>query len=213
MKRAFSLVELLIVIACIAILMAMLIPTMARARLQAKVVVVNAELSKIAMSLEAYGLDNKGKFPPTRADCNPDTREHWWALPQELVTQGYMTGGKAGDVTYASANDRFNPGHSYKYVAVGPRFDYFGTPTVQYLRVSARFPAADDEPFVMYGDPETSPIKWMIFSLGPEFDEKSLTLEGFPVARKFWYSPKTAIGLITWLRLKNEQHMGTADGD
>ncbi len=67
MKRAFTLIELLVVIAIIALLMGILLPVMGKARLQAKIVTVNAELRDIGLALEAYSLDNNDKYPPTQS--------------------------------------------------------------------------------------------------------------------------------------------------
>ena len=58
MIRGFTLIELLVVISIIALLMGILLPVMGRARLQAKVIAVNAELREIGMALEAYSFDN-----------------------------------------------------------------------------------------------------------------------------------------------------------
>ena len=69
MKRGFTLIELLVVTAIVALLMGILLPVMGRARLQAKVLTVNAELRHIGMAPEAYSLDNGDKYPPTRVDC------------------------------------------------------------------------------------------------------------------------------------------------
>jgi prepilin-type N-terminal cleavage/methylation domain-containing protein len=214
LKRAFTLTELLVVIAIIALLLAILMPSLAKARLQAKILVVNAELSDIGLALEAYGMDNGNKFPPTRIDCNPDAREHFWALPQELVESGYMPKGKSGDVTYSKVEDKFNPGLAYKYIAVGPRSYYtsIGTPTKQPLWIADGFPEKENEPYHKYDDPKTSPATWVVFSLGPKFDENNLikTTEGFPASKQYWYSPKTGSGIITRVRLKDKlQHIGT----
>ncbi|MGA2915656.1 MAG: type II secretion system protein [Sedimentisphaerales bacterium] len=209
-KQAFTLTELLIVIAVIALLLAILVPFLKKARLQAKILVTNAELSDIGLALEAYGIDHGNKFPPTRADCNPDTRQYWWALPQELVKSGYMPGGIAGPVVFSKMEDKFNKNLAYKYVAVGPRFDYYGTPTDQYLQIPKGFPDRESEEYEWYKDPKTSPITWMIFSLGPEFDEQNQVLDGFPVSKKFWYAPKTGGGIITRVRLRETiNHIGT----
>ncbi len=68
-RGAFTLIELLVVIAIVTVLTGILLPAMGKARLQAKVLTVDAELREIGMALEAYSFDNDGKYPPTRVDC------------------------------------------------------------------------------------------------------------------------------------------------
>jgi len=208
-KRAFTLTELLVVVAIIALLLAILMPSLGKARLQAKILVTNAELSDIGLALEAYGMDHENKFPPTRADC--DARQYWWALPQELVKSGYMPGGKVGAVVFSKMEDKFNKNLAYKYVAVGKRYDYTGTPlTPLSLQIPEGFPDNEKEKYKTYNDPKTSPVTWMIFSLGPKLDENNEVQDGFPVSKKFWYNPKTGSGIITRVRLKDKiQHIGT----
>jgi prepilin-type N-terminal cleavage/methylation domain-containing protein len=215
-KRAFTLTELLVVITIIAMLLAILMPSLAKARLQAKIVVANAELSDIALALEAYAMDNENKFPPTRASCNTDALEYWWSLPQELVESGYMPGGKSREVTYSKVEDKFNPGFTYKYVAVGKRYDYIGTPIKpdQYLQIADGFPDKETATYKSYNDPKLSPVTWVIFSLGPKFDEQNVGLECFPTSKQYWYSPKTGSGIISRVRLKDKlQQIGTFQKD
>ena len=88
MKNAFTLIELLVVIAIVALLTAILLPAMGQARLQTKVVTVNAELRGIGMALEAYSFDNENKYPPTRVDCM--LGGHFYQLPCELVESTYL---------------------------------------------------------------------------------------------------------------------------
>ncbi len=215
-KKAFTLIELLIIIAIIAMLMAILMPALGRAREQAKIVVVNAELYNIGMVLESYGMDNRNKFPPTRADCNPSARKHVYALPQELVDQGYLPKGEIGKVRFAEIEDRFNRGCAYKYIAAGPVYDYHGTPFGnQHLYIPEGFPDSTKTNLIEYENPITSPIKWVLFSLGPRYDIESLEHKsfpihkGFPIAKKFWYSPEKRQGVITRMRLKKGRHIGS----
>ncbi len=219
-KKAFTLIELLVVIAIFALLMGILLPTLSRAREQAKIVVVNAELHNIGMALESYGMDNRDKFPPTRADCNPSARKHIYALPQELVDSGYLPKGEVGKVRFARIDDRFNRGCAYKYIAAGPVYDYHGTPFGnQHLYIPEGFPDSTSTNLIEYKNPNTSPVKWVLFSLGPRYDIESLELKsfpihkGFPIKKIFWYSPKDRKGVITRIRLKKGgRHTGSFEG-
>jgi len=88
MRRAFTLIELLVVVSVTGLLMAILLPVTGRARLQAKVLTVNAELRDIGLALEAYSLDHEGTYPPVRVDCM--LGGHFYQLPCELVESGYL---------------------------------------------------------------------------------------------------------------------------
>ena len=90
MKKAFTLVELLVVISIIALLMGILLPSLSQARLQAKIVAVNVELRQIGLALECYYFDNE-KYPPTREDCHTGAlKDHLYQLPKELAEGGYL---------------------------------------------------------------------------------------------------------------------------
>ena len=118
MRRAFTLIELLVVVAIIALLLAILLPVTGRARLQAKLLAVHAELRDIGLALETYGLDHEGACPPTRVDCM--LGEHFYQLPPELADGGYLPAASAESFLAAGVVDRFNRGHTYKYRSVGP---------------------------------------------------------------------------------------------
>ena len=60
---AFTLIELLVVISVIALLMAILIPALHRARRQARTVVCQSNLRQWAMTLAAYTQAYEGRFP------------------------------------------------------------------------------------------------------------------------------------------------------
>jgi len=61
--RGFTLIELLVVIAIIALLMAILLPSLNRARDQGKAVTCRSNLKQIGLALTLYAEDNSGKFP------------------------------------------------------------------------------------------------------------------------------------------------------
>jgi prepilin-type N-terminal cleavage/methylation domain-containing protein len=215
-KRAFTLLELLVVVGVIAVLMAILLPSLSRAKLNAKILAVNAELYGVGLALESYFTENDREYPPTRADCNPDARRHAYALPQELVDSGCLPLGQDGRIRFAEIEDKFNRGCSYKYIAPGPVYDYHGTPFGhQRLFVPAGFPEREDTELLEYRDPQRSPVSWVLFSVGPGYDLASLTErnfpihKGFPVRRDYWYSPSEGSGILTRIRQRNGQHTGS----
>ena len=63
MRRGFTLVEMLVVITIIGVLVAILVPTVARAILSAKNTAMSMEMNQLASALEAYKLERKD-YPP-----------------------------------------------------------------------------------------------------------------------------------------------------
>src|SRR5688572_12402554 len=62
-KRAFTLIELLIVVAIIAILAAIAVPNFLEAQTRAKVTRTRADMRTIATGIESYRVDNNA-YPP-----------------------------------------------------------------------------------------------------------------------------------------------------
>lgn len=62
-KKGFTLIELMIVIAIIAILAAILVPNFLRARNQGNVTACKSNLKNLATSMEMYATDNSGAYP------------------------------------------------------------------------------------------------------------------------------------------------------
>jgi len=212
-KRGFTIIEVLVVITVIALLMSILVPALAKAREQAKILVVDAELKNISLALKMYAMDNKGKFPPTRWDCQWGL--HFEQLPKELVRDKYLPSPPPGSAMAAGMEDRFNPGYTYKYRAVGEviidrdRIDKYQKAT---LWIPDGFPDLDSNTGKNYDDPKTSPVTWVLYSRGPGFDDNKMGRTHYPVPRETWYSPKTRTGVITRMRLLNGYEIGSFSG-
>ena len=85
-KRAFTLIELLAVIAIIAILVAMLLPSLHMSRRKAKRVVCMNNLRQQGVGIYGYALDNKRKLPPPVSPGN-------WVIGDFRAVSGYSTSG------------------------------------------------------------------------------------------------------------------------
>lgn len=74
MKKAFTLVELLVVLAIIAVLAALLLPVLARARESARATACLSNLHQIGIALQIYVQENSNKLPVMR-DAPTDPAE------------------------------------------------------------------------------------------------------------------------------------------
>lgn len=70
--KGFTLIELMIVIAIIAILAAILVPNFIRARAQGQATACKSNLKNIGTALEMYSTDSSGRFPTTLVSLTPN---------------------------------------------------------------------------------------------------------------------------------------------
>jgi len=212
-KHGFTLIELLVVISIIALLMGILLPVIGRARLQAKVLAVNAELREIGLALEAYSFDNEDKYPPTRVDCM--LGGHFYQLPVELVDSGYLPTPPGDSFMAAGIEDRFNRGYTYKYRSIGELI-YNRTTVMQegsYLWIPDGFPDNEKKEGDNYYNQKESPISWVIYSQGPKFDLDNMKELNYPVPKQTWYDPKTGKGVIVRMRLSKGRQIGSFEDE
>lgn len=82
-RRGFTLVELLVVIAIIAVLMAILLPSLSGARAQAKKTQCMANHRQLMIGTQMYCQENEDYFPPSTCDAVDETSTQsrayaWW---------------------------------------------------------------------------------------------------------------------------------------
>src|ERR1043165_4244953 len=94
-KLAFTLIELLIVVAIIAILAAIAVPNFLEAQIRSKVSRARTDLRSMATALESYAVDNN-KYPPALGTGQQVANVNnyygtarsggWRGLPQQVTT-------------------------------------------------------------------------------------------------------------------------------
>lgn len=193
--HAFTLVELLVVIAILGILASLLLPALARAQERARVIKVHAELHGVGLALEMYADDHAGELPPVRVNCNSDLFTHWCQFPVELADQGYLPRSDRPGMA-ACLEDVFNPGHTYKYAAPGPQI-LNGTPGGDFkVWVPDDFPASTSTSGRYHGTRAESPLRWVVWSVGPRPDNAKSRDSRAPVAARTWYRRTGEGGVI-----------------
>src|SRR2546423_5713783 len=80
-RKAFTLVELLVVIGIIALLISILMPALRKAREQANGVACSSNQRQIMQAFLMFAADHKGRLPGNFTDYqNPDTEKRSWLL-------------------------------------------------------------------------------------------------------------------------------------
>ena len=191
-----TLVELLVVMAIIALLVAVLLPSLGAAREMARAAKAHAELHGLGLALTMYALDNGRTYPPVRVNCNDDLREHWCQLPVELAEGAYVPSGPPGGGLAAAVEDVFHPGHTYKYAAPGPGL-MNGEPGYDHaMWIPADPPACESSDGEWCSDPKQGEVRWAAWSLGPQPDSEKSTNPRAPLDASAWYRRAGDTGVL-----------------
>lgn len=196
----FTLMELLVAVAIMALLLAILIPSLASARLKAKVVKVHAELRGICMAIDQYHREFED-YPLAQSFCAGESANlsQYFELPAELFAGHYLSGRAQydGRHEYVRFRDPFDPsGNSYKYIKPGVGRGNHQQLTSYRIWVPEAFPG-DDGQDICYPtykrnpDPDAAPNeRWIV-------DQRS------PVAYAVWSCGTR--GPIDWLTFQESQ--------
>jgi prepilin-type N-terminal cleavage/methylation domain-containing protein len=77
-RRGFTLVELLVVVAIIALLIALVLPSLSRARELSRVVACASNQRQVGVGVFSYALSSVSRLPPWRDDQLMNTNLHRW---------------------------------------------------------------------------------------------------------------------------------------
>ena len=152
---AFTLTELLVVVAVLGLLVSILTPSIHRALILARIVRVRNDLKHIGIAIENYAVHHDD-YPPDRLYCITAKRELYHGLPPELWERQYLDG---------PLEDLFAAGRTYRYSACGPGY-VNDSPALIRCQVPTSFPLPGG-PLKTYCRNHEAPVRWMVWSVGP----------------------------------------------
>jgi prepilin-type N-terminal cleavage/methylation domain-containing protein len=133
-ERAFTLIEVLVVIAIIALLMAVLMPALQRVRKQARAVGCRSNLRQWGLALAAYQSDHDGELPPRYGGLIPlwylrgyiNHSDELYLCPMAAKHKHWDQAWGAGS-TYSAWRERLLPGSEGWLIASYGRNGYTAT--------------------------------------------------------------------------------------
>lgn len=128
-RRGFTLIELLVVVAIIALLISILLPSLSRARDQAKTAVCSSNLHQLAIISLQYSDENQGRLPRIRGTTGPsqnnapylqsDTIFNMWPYLKEFKAYRCPSARDENSVRiYDDGQNIVNPSGRSRYVVV-----------------------------------------------------------------------------------------------
>ena len=155
LPRAFTLTELLVVTAILGLLASILLPSLHRGVILARVVRVRGDLKHIGIAIENYAIHHD-YYPPDRLYCITAKRDLYHGLPPELWEMRYLG---------QPMEDLFAPGRTYRYSACGPGY-VNDSPTLIRCQAPENFPLPGG-PLKTYCRNHEAPARWIAWSVGP----------------------------------------------
>jgi len=126
--KCFTLIEMLVVIAIVAILSSLLLPALGKARQTATRMACMSSQKQLGLGVKMYAFDNNGWHPPVQYKDESDADSWWW--PLALFQAGVITDTKYGSA-YSLPPNRYHcpsatTAHCGGYALNG--WCYWGTP-------------------------------------------------------------------------------------
>lgn len=192
-EKAFTLVELLVVIGIIAVLISVLLPALSSARRQATAVKCATQLREIGNAFQMYAMEHKGYYPPSQLQTasaaikyNVDGVDYpvtgsslgayWFTFLAKYVTKA-----KLGEASGTNASD----------ASIARNSVFWGCPQWEGHRTAAI--GGINRVQLGYGMtywPDATPTNPALTAYPPE--NRSSFIQGWtPTARKYWWKQTT----------------------